>query len=840
MDIVIHATKDGYRTLYSTNSDLAYLIAKDMRSGANDDQPLGQSAYSVSFIASGTVFTKYTIVKDALRSNALGTIAYSLFLNFNKVLEGKNIVRLLEDLSTNYSENYIKNNYLNRGEKVLIREEWGFVSTILGKYKEQEINQKETEIQSGSNEAAFIYYNSTAELEEYFDKPFQEEYTDYKQVLFVNENLKGNLNPLNVLTNSEVELKNIDLKNEYFYLNNYSHTKRITILANGKERSERKNNNSIRFKSEVEIKYIKDEKCFFPIEAKGTLSNPNSEIFKYLELRGNNVIIKYDAFNNPPKRDKSIIFEILDYKGDFIDNAEIKIGYRNGQKIIGHQYKYTFEGEELIGSESISIRKDNFSAVLNDFIPQQADERLVITLTELKTVELDIRDEDSGNHLLDFEVSTKLTNGYQRIKQLEFVDEQIADSYNIKIRKHGFDDKEFNNFQPSINNNFLNIILKKKKVSDYRQERSYNLDFGEHGKKSSSCPDYSNSKNGTDLGETVVVVDKGWKFLRWKLNEAQDTLVAQYVKEKSIFKKPIFLVPIFFGITAISLGVWFIYLSPKDDDSGASNKFSEMQNYINGDSIFIEKLDDYKNEWESVEPEVKVIRRGFLDWVMGREKQIDSTEYHSWKKDLKNIESAILIRSLINEKDFEKLKNLIYSEKQKIFQTAIQNIDEEHYQYVKDKLIDLNTKSLSEISNEINSFKIEEKQEVEVQVGHVTSDIDQPETTTNTKKNMNHQSNATEIIQYLKGDKLNKNKLLDYKQNVKDKSLKKSIEIVLSIWNLNGNGISTYANVKESCSNDKNLKDSELYKTLREVKEGATYAGLSTAVDILEKLKSKK
>ena len=290
MNIVIYATKDGLRTLYTTNEELAYLIAEERRSGANNDNSLGQSVYTIAFTTNDSVYTKYMIVKDSQRSNALGFIAFSLLINNNKTLKGEEIINLLDELSKNYTDNYIKNNYLNLGEKTLIKEEWNFVGDILSKHKEHDKTQKNEELHSGTKDGAIVYYKDEVNLKEYFGKPFQEEYSDYKQVFFVSEDLKENpKNPLNVLSNSGEELKDIDLKNEYYYLNNYDRSRGITIIANGKNRTDGKNNNSIRAKWQVEINYSKDERCFWPIQAKGTLSNPDSEIYKYLELKNNQI-----------------------------------------------------------------------------------------------------------------------------------------------------------------------------------------------------------------------------------------------------------------------------------------------------------------------------------------------------------------------------------------------------------------------------------------------------------------------------------------------------------------------------------------------------------------------
>jgi hypothetical protein len=85
MDLVIYATKDGLRTLFSTNDEIAYLIAEEKRSGANKDSSLAKSIYGLSFTENGYLFSKYLIVKDTQRSNALGFIAFSIYINYKKL-----------------------------------------------------------------------------------------------------------------------------------------------------------------------------------------------------------------------------------------------------------------------------------------------------------------------------------------------------------------------------------------------------------------------------------------------------------------------------------------------------------------------------------------------------------------------------------------------------------------------------------------------------------------------------------------------------------------------------------------------------------------------------------
>jgi len=868
MDIIIYATKDGLRTLYSTSEELAYLIAEEKRSGANNDNSLGQSIYAIAFTGNGSVYTKYTIVKDAQRSNALGFIAFSLFINYNKSLKGEDIKSLLDKLSNDYSNLYIKNYYLNRGEKNLIREEWTFVNTILSEFTEQDKNQKEEVSESGTKEAAFIYYNDETKLKEYFDKPFQEEYSEFKQVFFINIDLKGSeKNPLNVLANSGIELKDIDLKNEYFYLNNYSRSKEITITANGKERSDGKNNNCIRAKWQVEIKHSKDERCYWPIQAIGTLSNPDSDIFKYLELKGNQIHIKYDAFNNPEKKTKTISFEIKNRKGEFIDDAEIQIDFRQLEKIKGHLYEITFIGQDLISRFNVSVKKDDFSRTINDFIPESSSLKKEIILEERNIVPIKIINEETGFEIDDFEVWTKLTNNYQKINKLEFVDEQIIDSYDIKIRKNGYENYTIYDFKPH-DKSVIKIPLKK--ITEIKDQHTtfYKIDAGEYGKKNSGCPGYSKYSNGSDLDKKAIKANKGWVFVGWELNEREDTIIAKYEKEKYTFKKTIFFAGMAVLFLVISFGIWLIFKTDDANDFKPKLSFYEIQNYVEGDSLLLDKLNTIKSDFENQKPSVSEINNGLTDWFMGRKKEKDSSNLKAWIENLKIIEEAISKRELLNKKDFKELlkPKYSYSDTQQPFLKAIKKIDTSQYEVIKTNLGEVDNKTLSEIIRDLNKLNNPEKLTQQNEV--ITKDDNNSEKDKKTSKaqstkqtestNQNEHSNrgntspdkikniniTNEIIKYIKGGELSKAKLNGYKELAKEADLKKSIDLILKIWELDGNQNNSYYSIQKSLENNQYLKDSEINKILIKLmqkpkEENVTYAGLKNANDIIKTLNNK-
>lgn len=862
MDIVIYATKDGLRTLYTTNEELAYLITEERRSGANNDNSLGQSAFAIAFLAKGSVFTKYTIVKDSQRSNALGTIAFSVFLNYNNVLKGEEIISLLDELSNNYSNNYIKNNYLNRGEKTLIREDWDFVDDILKKYIEQPKSKKDEELQSGIKDAAFIYYKDEDNLKEYFDKPFQEEYSDYKQVFFVSIDLKENYlkNPLNVLSNSGEELKDIDLKNDYYYLNNFNRSKGISIIADGKERSDGKNNNCVRAKSQVEIKYSKDERCFLPIQAKGTLSNPDSEIYKYLELKNNQISIKYDAFNNPEPKIKTISIEIKDRNGNFIDDAEIQIGTKPCEKIKGHQYECTFSGEDLIKRWDISVKKGVFSGKI-DLIPENQIENIVLVIQEHINVTFLVKN-DKGL-VFDYNIQIRNQQGdlFSTGKEFEFIGEDIEKLYDITILSNKYEVKKFP-YCPARDENPKHIELTIKQVIKYQSDKGFELvindKFGKRSFKNKKILEYAKDKPEFGCDPKF-----GYKFIEWKKQEQSSKDYDGYYEaifEKLWYNKiPKWCWIVSSIVVVFIIAFTLIYKLSVSDDPQTPNEFPEhIQKYVQGNSLILDTLDNYKQEFEMQKPVVQEKSQSIYDWFMGLEKQNDSTEYNGWKDNMKSIEDAINKRNLINDKKFKELIKLDYSSEQQNIETAIKNIDSSKYKDISNKLGNVNNKTLSEIAVAINKIlkpkeslkdeelnvKEEEMKSEQKKETPSTNTLEQPQRQTAQKQTTTNSSvKNEEIIQYLKGGELKKNKLEDYKKHSTDPKLRRSIDLVLKTWELGDNN-NTYHSAQQSCNNDPYLKNSELNKILKDINEKSksetlNYAGLKTADDIFKKLKSK-
>jgi len=197
MEIIIHGTKGGYKVLFQT-PNVPFSIAWDARRvDRNDENPVGQTAYSIAFAENGCVYSKYLIVRDIERA-AVGNIAFSVYIPNNKKLVGNDVKELLDQLEGAYKYEYITNG--NLGNK---QEDWVFVNAnanLYGNRLQPVVRYDTGSIMPGTGIPAFVYYTSDEELQKYFDAPYREEYSKFRQVFFVQSDLQNNpQNPLNAL-----------------------------------------------------------------------------------------------------------------------------------------------------------------------------------------------------------------------------------------------------------------------------------------------------------------------------------------------------------------------------------------------------------------------------------------------------------------------------------------------------------------------------------------------------------------------------------------------------------------------------------------------------------------
>jgi len=190
MEIVIHGVKDGRKIFSPVKSAALFnLTVDDSKACAS-----GQKVYAIRFTADNIIFSKYKIICDVRGEKRTGFIAFSLFLPLNKKLTGKDIINLLEDVSSEYCRTHIADNNLNE-----VIKDWSFLEKIANEYEKKlqaVSNETAVNMNSDSKENAFVYFpyiykdpdtlkETKYELHDIFDNPFQEEYNGFRQVLFI-------------------------------------------------------------------------------------------------------------------------------------------------------------------------------------------------------------------------------------------------------------------------------------------------------------------------------------------------------------------------------------------------------------------------------------------------------------------------------------------------------------------------------------------------------------------------------------------------------------------------------------------------------------------------------
>lgn len=858
MEFVVNGTKGGFRTLYSTPS--APSIGSDIRNNVSSEDAVGKSLYALAFSANGCAFTKYFIVRDTLRSYSTGTIAFSLFLPFNKELanKGADVKSLLDKISLYYSDNYIIDNNINRGETIIIQEDWSFVDDILHEYREQDKTTKEEELQSGSEDAAVIYYKNDVELLEYLDKPYQEEYSSYRQILFIDSDLRGkSIDPINVLRSSGDELNNIDLKNEKYYLINCP-SKNFTITANGKPRSDRTNNNYIRAKWQVEIRYSKDDLCFEPIKARGTLSDSASEIFQFLEIRDKNIHIKHEAFNNLRPKTKAILIKVKTIKGDPVTDSIITYKHNDfSPEQTTTSNTITFIGEQIKERWFVSARKENES-LMSEFIPifPENQSEVELILRKQKVIKIFAIDKDSREPIYNFKLLMNDGQGNrENITELIFRDTDIEKTWRIEIyKKIGRDNYSGKREYCPFNGEDPLYIELQKTTWQFPQHKTYMINAGMYGKKSYYCPEYSNSSNGNDLAKNCIIPNKGYFFTYWELNDESKTLIAQYDREKSFFHNKPLLTLIIGGIIFIGFGIWILLtiLEPDKITHYGSIDRDQILNYVEGDTLSLSILEGYRTDWERQKPSVSKKSSGIFTLFSGNASHTDSNEYYQWENVLNRIRNAIAIRKYINQKNFSKLKNLQNSDLPINFKKSIEKIDSVRYIEIGNRLNDVSTFTLNQIADSINSILASFETLNEPQIEHTdkhksdrkeksegskltehekSSKSQQKENTAPAVQQIIYTDKIHEIINYITGDELNKQKLDEFKKfkNLPE-DITKSIQLCLDFWELDGSGTGkkakTYYSFREIIKNDKYLNNSHLKAFLDKIytKKDASYS----------------
>jgi hypothetical protein len=649
-------------------------------------------------------------------------------------------------------------------------------------------------MQSGDKDDAFVYFKDTSELQKYFNAPYQEEYTPYRQILFVSSDLQGKQeNPLEALRNSGVDLtEKIDLENpKYTLLFNQSAKGGVSInvKANG---STRFCKNKIRRKNDLEITWKKD--YYQTVTQGGKWYEISSD---FLIVDDNAQTVTVEEIELQPET-KKIIFDVVSEKdGEKVTDAEIKVDSQPWQSLSN----ITFTAEELGREHKIAARKGEylFSDVVRITPKNYSEATILLPLIEKRVVKITAADQENGDAIWPFKVRITGKELYKVTDQIEFVGDEIDKKWNIQIEKRReYLDSEKIIFCPATDGNEIIFKLKKEKKQP----------IGPFNPGDS----YPNSPNK---------------------EKKQKSFAA---KVKALFSKSAVIASMIVVVLIISLVIFDFYDNWDNQAQTTKTPLTAQQitAYVDGKSLSLDTLNEFKVNWEKQKPEI--ITHSIIEWynpttwfVGSIEAKSDSKDYKKWNKSSQIIEKAIDKRILINNKKFAELKDLPFSFDQQYFKTAIEKIDSANYEEVGQKLGDISAHTLTQIADSINVIltiieqkkqatqaKQEQQEQPQVQKKGEKEPKQKKETVTQPAKG---QSKTAYVASNLENDlqsaAITLQQLKDYSEANSSK-FKGSIKLYNDFWKLVNSSTKKdeYNQLLKKVKEDSILKNSELKKFL--------------------------
>lgn len=733
MEIIIYGTKDGHRILFSSNENISRLIAYDKRTGdrVKSDEQLGQSIYSIALIQDGgCFFSKYTIIKDSLRSFSVGYIAFSIFLKSNEKMEGKNILNLLDDLSGKYAKEHIKENCINSGEHILKIEDWSYFERRKAEIETELRIAEFNGFQTLNKEAAsFVIYSDMDELTDLFNQPFQKKYINFKETLFIDKNLyENNIDPLNLIRNSGIQLDINSLRAEYRVFVNSHSFPGLTILINHEPIPVSNDKIYIGANDEISIKYEKDKRYYKVIDETGKISD--DQIGQYLKIEDDQIKILNHAFSNPSKIPKDIKFNIAGCKDRI--GADTEIICEPGNKVIDKiNDTITFTGEELGMEWTVWAKQgEDIYSDKKTIVPEITNSTQVLYLREYKWVEFKGENDEIDGYLDKIKISIPKKGIDHSNPKVRFSEDEFDEKFTViaTFSNQGYKFKGKEKFTPK---DHKEVFIKLQKVI----ERKYLVKVDDQRVKFVNFPAWSNCKDGSDV-ESKILAKNGWEFSGFSLDESEKfddydgTLIAHFNKRR-LFAKPIsklFLVVLgLFAIATIS----FLLLFKKDSAQKVLSS-AEIQNYVKDIYLNADTLHKYADQWNA------------------QRQPIENIDFNEISQIIKN---AIKKRKFINTANFAELKELHYSDQQSQFKNAITNVDSSQYLIISSRLLteNLSNLTLNQIAAKIHSIK---------------TDINNPDYA---------------IISYLEGVEFNLDTLKRFKPQVNSDSIEKRIDQSISL-----------------------------------------------------------
>lgn len=684
MKIVIHGTNGGYH-IFTTEKEKML----DARPDSNKVGSIGQQAYSINYTENSVVFSKYKIIRDVVGDKRTGNVAFSLVIPHTKKLSGIDVLTILDKLSNYFCNKHIINNNLNN-----FREDWVWVSKIKNEY-ENNLKYNNDLLVGGSADPAFLFYDSSELLEKYFDLPFQEEYSAYKQIFFVEKALAGKPeNPLNALRhdpNADLTGK-IDLENPKYkliYNQNARGGVKIEVKINGSLRNSKSN---VKRKEDLQIIWSKQ---FCETKVKnGRWYEIGSD---FLEINDIEKTITVKAIEVQPIT-YTLSIQTKDRFSVPISDAIITLqigNYSPGRNAVNNAIQIT--EEELQNKCYIIAQKDNLVSPQREIKREDTKESISLVLYEHKKVKILISDDQGLVYNFKIQISNKEVQ--PKDGDVVFIGDEIEKSWQISVLHRDYETKHFN-YCPAKDDNPKYVTLKKKTFGDPEHpslRKKYYLKIDERkGKR--SYKGRSINEYERKFPEFKCDSNFGYKFDRWESfeNKPYDNYDGYY---EAIFKelwyRRVPKLAWIFGIIAIVASTVFLLINSNgsvNDTSIVNAKINNKVNsYIDGIEFNLDTLKEYKRKYCDSTPinQSDGKGKGLWEkiWIFGSGDSGNSTNGSSVIPDFcSKIDNAIFLRRAINNGRIDELKGQTFSQNQQYFKNSIDSIDDKYKMQVGDTM----------------------------------------------------------------------------------------------------------------------------------------------------------
>jgi len=692
MKLFVQARKDGYNVLYPKPTPTEFFqFAGDIRPDSKDPNLLGKFIYTISFANGGCIFTKHVIIQDVQRQG-LGNIGFSIFISNIKKLSGNDVIKLLDELLNTYCKNYCPDYYLENKT-----EDWAIFEAIKNQYKLYDLSNDDTEnYQRGTADAAFVYYIDKTELCKFFDNPYQEEYSKYKQVFFVEKNLEGKSdNPLNAIPHdpSANLTGKIDLENPKYKLIYNQQARggvKIEVKVNG---SLRYSKSKIKRKEDLQIIWSK-QFCETKVKS-GKCYEIGSD---FLEINDIEKTITVKEIEIQPIT-YTLLIQTKDRFSTPITDAEITLKINNylpERKAINNSIKIT--AEELQNKCFIIAKKDNLISPQREIKLEDTKGSISLILSEHKKVSFYVKDENGLVNNYNIQISNKEVQPKEG--NVVFIGDEIEETWQISVSHRDYETERFN-YCPANDDNPKYVILKKKTFSGQGQSpnrKKYYIKIDEKkGKRSYK----GSSINEFEYKYPQFKCDSkyGYKFDRWECfeNKPYDNYDGYY---EAIFKglwyRKVPKLAWIFGIIAIVASTVFLLVNSDGSDSNSIIVNAEINNkvnsYIEGIELNLDTLKEYKRKYcdstSIIQSDVKEKSFWQKIWIFGSDDNSNSTNESSVIPNFcSKIDNAIAIRTAINLGKIDELKGQMFSESQQDFKNSIDSIEDKYKKQIGDILL---------------------------------------------------------------------------------------------------------------------------------------------------------